>query len=87
MQPAALGGGTANYNLLAPLKMTRYWDPLAQTAWYYDGTTFWSYDDPASIRLKMEYIKLLGLGGAMAWSLDGDDAAGSLTNAMYQGLH
>jgi chitinase len=87
IQPATLGSGTANYNLLAPLNMPRYWDPLAQTAWYYDGTTFWSYDDPASIRLKMQYVKLLGLGGAMAWSLDGDDAAGSLTNAMYQGLH
>jgi chitinase len=86
IQPATLGGGTANYNQLAPLKMTRYWDPLAQTAWYYDGTNFWSYDDPASITLKMEYVKLLGLGGAVAWSLDGDDAAGSLTNAMYQGL-
>lgn len=86
MQVATLGGGTANYNQLVTLNLTRYWDALAQTAWYYDGTTFWSYDDPGSIRLKMDYVKVLGLGGAMAWSLDGDDASGTLMNAIYQGL-
>ncbi|HEX6484280.1 MAG TPA: glycoside hydrolase family 18 protein [Ktedonobacteraceae bacterium] len=87
MQAAALGSGTANYNQLVSLKLTRYWDPLAQTAWYYDGTNFWSYDDPSSIALKMVYVRTLGLGGAMAWSLDGDDASGTLMNAVYQGLH
>jgi chitinase len=67
--------------------MTRYWDPLAATNWYYDGTNFWSYDDPASISIKMAYVRMLGLGGAMAWSLDGDDSSGTLMNAVYQGLH
>jgi chitinase len=86
MQAAVLGGGTANYNQLAPLNMTRYWDPLAQTAWYYDGTNFWSFDDPLSLTIKMDYIKALGLGGTMVWSLDGDDASGSLMNSIYQGL-
>ncbi|HLI71427.1 MAG TPA: glycoside hydrolase family 18 protein [Ktedonobacteraceae bacterium] len=86
MQPAALGGGTANYNQLVSLNMPRYWDPLAATAWYYDGTNFWSYDDPASIALKMAYVKALGLGGAMAWSLDGDDSSGTLMKAVYRGL-
>jgi chitinase len=87
MQAASLGGGTANYNQLVTLNMTRYWDPVAMTAWYYDGTNFWSYDDPASIAIKMGYVRTLGLGGAMAWSLDGDDASGTLMNAVYQGLH
>lgn len=86
MQAASLGGGTANYNQLVTLNMTRYWDPLAMTAWYYDGTNFWSYDDPSSIAIKMGYVRVLGLGGAMAWSLDGDDASGTLMNAVYQGL-
>lgn len=86
MQPATLGGGTANYNQLAPLKMARYWDPLSLTAWYYDGTNFWSFDDPSSIALKMDYVKGLNLGGAMVWSLDGDDTSGTLMNSIYQGL-
>lgn len=86
MQAAALGAGTANYNQLAPLNMKRYWDPLAQTAWYYDGTNFWSFEDPSSLALKMTYVKILGLGGAMAWSLDGDDASGTLMQAVAKGL-
>jgi len=87
IQPASLGGGNANYNQLVTLNMPRYFDPLAMTAWYYDGTNFWSYDDPQSIAIKMTYVKLLGLGGAMAWSLDGDTSTGTLMNAIYQGLH
>ena len=87
IQPASLGGGTANYNQLVTLNMPRYFDPLSMTAWYYDGTNFWSYDDPQSISIKMAYVKLLGLGGAMAWSLDGDTSTGTLMNAIYQGLH
>lgn len=87
IQPAALGGGNADYKLLAPLKLTRYWDPLAQSAWYFDGTNFWSYDDPATVAIKMAYVRVLGLGGAMAWSLDGDDSSGTIMHAIYQGLH
>jgi chitinase len=87
MQAAALGGGTASYNQLVLLHLPRYQDPRALTAWYYDGTNFWSYDDPISIALKMAYITALGLGGAMAWSLDSDDASGTLIHAIYQGLH
>lgn len=88
IQPAALGGGDAvDYKLLVTLDLPRYWDPLAQAVWYYDGTNFWSYDDPASIAVKMAYVRALGLGGAMAWSLDGDDASGTLMHAIYQGLH
>jgi chitinase len=86
MEPASLGAGTANYNQLAPLNMTRYWDPLAQASWYYDGTNFWSFDDPSSIAIKMDYVKIWGLGGAMVWSLDGDDASGTLMNSIYRGL-
>lgn len=87
MQAAVLGAGTAGYNLLVQLHLPRYWDPRALTAWYYDGTNFWSFDDPQSIALKMAYITALGLGGAMAWSLDSDDASGTLIQAMSQGLH
>src|SRR5260370_8781807 len=74
MAPAALGGGTANYNQLAPLNMPRYWDPAAATNWYYDGTNFWSFDDPASIAIKTAYIKVLCLGAPMSWSLDSHHA-------------
>ena len=60
---------------------------LARRAqWLYDGTTFWTYDDPAQILQKTAYIRSEGLGGAMVWSLDGDDENASLTRAISAGL-
>jgi chitinase len=38
------------------------------------------------IRQKTAYIQTARLGGAMMWSLDGDDAAASLTRAVAAGL-
>jgi chitinase len=59
-----------------------YRDERAGFAWIFDGTTFWTYDDPAVLAQKMRYIKQRGLGGAMAWSLDADDDRGTLTKAI-----
>lgn len=39
-----------------------------------------------AMRLKTAYIKRKGLGGAMVWSLDGDDANGSPIDAIHRGL-
>jgi GH18 family chitinase len=47
--------------------------------WLYDGTQWWSYDDPVTIARKMVYVRHNRLGGAMVWSLDGDDSRGTLT--------
>ncbi|WP_433794044.1 glycoside hydrolase family 18 protein [Actinoplanes sp. CA-252034] len=55
-------------------------------AWLYDGNTFWTYDDPAVVFQKSLYIRAKGLGGAMMWSLDGDDENASLTKAISAGL-
>jgi chitinase len=55
-------------------------------AWLFDGTTFWTFDDPTAIREKMRYVTDHHLGGAMAWSLDSDTADASLVRAMATGL-
>ena len=54
--------------------MTRYWDAEAQVPYLYDpARKLWiSYDDPQSIKIKVDYIKAKGLGGAMLWELSGD---------------
>ena len=54
--------------------MTRYWDAEAQVPYLYDPVRkLWiSYDDPQSIKIKVNYIKAKGLGGAMVWELSGD---------------
>jgi chitinase len=57
-------------------------DLRAGFAWVFDGTTFWTLDDPLVIAQKMFYVRLRGYGGAMIWSLDGDDANGTLTKTI-----
>lgn len=54
--------------------MTRYWDAQAQVPYLYDAVRkLWiSYDDPQSMKVKADFIKAKGLGGAMAWELSGD---------------
>jgi len=87
--PATFEAGYEDYKRLAALPAAGfglYRDNRAGFAWLFDGTTFWTFDDPAVMRLKTAYIKRKGLGGAMVWSLDGDDANGALIDAIHRGL-
>jgi hypothetical protein len=61
-------------------------DLLAGHAWLFDGTTFWTYDDPLVVLQKTLYIRAHGLGGAMVWELSGDDANATLTRTIHLGL-
>ena len=61
-------------------------DLRAGHAWLFDGTTFWTYDDPLVVLQKALYIRLQGLGGAMVWELSGDDANATLTRTIHFGL-
>ncbi|MFD0585666.1 glycosyl hydrolase family 18 protein [Dactylosporangium darangshiense] len=59
-----------------------YLDPVTKGAYFYDGTTFWSGDSPASIQAKADYQHCNGLGGAMMYSLEALDPAATLFNAV-----
>ncbi|GLW93543.1 glycoside hydrolase family 18 protein [Actinokineospora globicatena] len=63
-----------------------YRDEKAGHAWLFDGTTFWTYDDPIEIRRKARYIESQGLAGAMIWSLDADTSDGELIKALHKEL-
>lgn len=79
--------GTEDYKTVKDLPgFELYRDPIAGNSWLFDGTTYWTYDDPAQLLQKALYIRVKGLGGAMMWSLDGDDAKASLTKAVATGL-
>jgi chitinase len=87
--PGKFAVGTEDYKVLKGLtkqgfKLHRDW--RAGHSWLSDGTTFWTYDDPAQILQKTAYIRTEGLGGAMMWSLDGDDEKASLTRTISAGL-
>lgn len=71
-------GILAYYEILELLKDKQYhqaWDKVTQTPYLYNfSTKEWiSYDDPKSVGLKVDYIKKMGLGGAMLWALPLDD--------------
>ncbi len=73
-QPGTPVGQGAGYKTIVPLESSfvQYRDPTTLEPWLYDGTNFWTYDDPTALAFKMRGVRELGLGGAMAWSLSGD---------------
>jgi chitinase len=83
--PGTFEAGYEDYKRLAALPgFTLYRDGRAGFAWLFDGTTFWTFDDPAVMRQKAAYVKQHHLRGVMAWSLDADD--GSLMAALHRSL-
>jgi chitinase len=64
----------------------RYWDGHARTAWLFDGTTFWTFDDPQAMKEKAKYVRKNGLGGLMFWELSGDTPDGELIGSIADGL-
>jgi chitinase len=78
--------GNSDYGYLRTFDYPEFRDPLTQAYWIFDGTTFWSFDDPESVRIKMQYVREKSLGGAMLWELAGDTRDGELIAALYEGL-
>jgi chitinase len=84
--PGTWAAGNEDYKVLATLPQQGYKvhrDLYSGHAWLFNGTTFWTFDDPVVLARKGLFVRLSGYGGAMIWSLDGDDAAGTLTKTIY----
>ena len=84
--PGTYEQGVEDYKKLVTLGYPAFVSSEAQTAWIFNGSTFWSFDTPATIATKMAYVRANGLAGSFAWSLDGDTSTGELMSAMKQGL-
>jgi chitinase len=87
--PGVWEAGANDYEVVASLVesgFTRHYDPLAGTAWLYGNETFWTFDDPAVMQLKGQYVKANGLGGVMFWELSGDTPDGDLITAIASSL-
>jgi chitinase len=80
--------GDSPYSAIAALALhsTVYRDPHSKTPWLFDGSTFWTYDDPLSARTKAAYAASHGLAGVMVWELSGDTADSQLLRAIRAGL-
>jgi chitinase len=64
-----------------------YRDPRSHAPWLFDGDTFWTYEDPTSIRYKASYAAYQRLGGIMIWELSDDTANAELLTMAYLSLH
>lgn len=88
--PATWQAGNEDYHTLQALAgsgaYTVHRDVRDGFAWLYDGTDFWTYDDPQVMAAKTAFIRHRHLGGAMMWSLDGDTSDGRLVSAVHTGL-
>ncbi len=69
-----------------PAPFTLFRDPRSQAPWLYDGSTFWTFEDPVSIRFKAAFARDQQLGGVMIWELGEDTPDGALVHAAHQGL-
>jgi chitinase len=87
--PGTFEAGTEDYKVLKAnlSSYALHRDNRAGFAWIFDGTTFWTYDDPIEMKRKARYADGRGLGGVMIWSMDGDTSQGELTAALHSGLH
>ena len=84
--PGTYESGIEDYKVLKDRPGTIYTDANARATWKYDGNTFWTYDTPALITEKMNYVKVQNLGGAFFWEFSGDDTQGTLAKTVGNGL-
>lgn len=91
-QPYETAQGTLPYDSLAAHYIdqngfTRYWDDAAQAPylWNAEAQAFITYDDPASLRAKAEYVNEQGLGGIMYWE-HSHNADGTLLGTLHDAL-
>jgi len=63
-----------------------YRDPLSRAPWLYDGKTFWTYEDPVSVRYKASFAANRHLGGVMIWELSEDTSDAVLLTTAHSAL-
>ncbi|HEX4166008.1 MAG TPA: glycoside hydrolase family 18 protein [Bryobacteraceae bacterium] len=84
--PVDQGGDAYSYIVTIMSQYKQYRDYYTDTPWLFNGSEFWTYDDPTSIRTKMRYARTYKLRGAMIWELSSDLPTGDLMHAIIDGL-
>ena len=63
--------GDIPYNAIAALGLPEIYDAIAQVPWAQGNGAWYSYDNPQSIRAKVDYVIARGLGGIDAHEIGG----------------
>ncbi|XP_013402309.1 chitotriosidase-1 [Lingula anatina] len=73
------GGFLSYYEICEMLNngATSVWHNEHQVPYAYKGDQWVGYDNPQSLKLKVDWLKREGFGGAMVWALDLDDHTGT----------
>jgi chitinase len=81
--------GDRPYNYIRTLSapFATYRDERSQAPWLFDGQTFWTYEDPVSVRYKVSYARTEHLGGVMIWELSNDTEDAQLLRVAWRSLH
>jgi chitinase len=82
--------GVAYYKELTGLvdnPSTTYWDADSQSAYFYNGSEFFTGENTQSIKAKIDYAHCKGLGGAMMFSLLDLDPAATLFNVTVDAVN
>jgi chitinase len=87
-EPGTPANQGENYTTIvaAEPKFTVYRDSVSNSPYLFDGSHFWTYEDPTSIKTKMTYVRNQKLAGVMIWNLEQDLSNGTLFNAVASGL-
>ena len=88
-QPGRAVRGDRPYSYIRNLsaEFSTYRDERSQAPWLFDGQTFWTYEDPISVRYKVSYARSEHLGGVMIWELSNDTADAELLRVAWRSLH
>ena len=81
--PRSIGYASFLSNYFNGNQQYEYFDSNTSSYYWYDGTTYASYDNQQSVRLKCQYAEREGLAGVMYWDY-GHDLTGTLLSAIYQ---
>jgi chitinase len=87
-EPGTPEGFGSGYNSIVAVEsqFSKFRDPITKAPWLYDGNNFWTYDDPTSLKFKMDYVRKRHLGGVMFWEISGDLPNGTLVRTLVKGL-
>lgn len=88
-QPGKGIRGDYPYNRLASMQgdYVLYRDEVSRAPWIYDGKTFFTFEDKASLSYKSAYAARRGLGGVMIWELSGDTGNSDLLHTIHRTLN